>query len=324
MSGRAQNGRGAGPTASEDPRTQRYRQAEKTMWDHYGLQPTERFVNVASPACRLRVVEVGSGEPILFVSGTAGTGPYWAPLVRELTGFRCLLLDRPGFGLSSPIDFSTGEYRSLTADVVRGVLDGLDIDRAHVVGASIGDLWALRFAQAEPSRVDRIALMGGGPLVPEIPVPKIIRVIASPLGAIMVRLPEKPGRAKAIMRGNGHRPSLEAGRLDEFIAWHGAFNNNTDSMKHERAMVRSIVNWRRGEFRSGLVLDDAELGGIKQPTLFVYGTADPIGSVEVWKRLIGVLPHAELHLVDGAGHVPWLDDPAAVGSRVSSFLGDSS
>jgi pimeloyl-ACP methyl ester carboxylesterase len=42
----------------------------------------------------MRVVGVGSGPPVLFVPGTAGTGPYWGSLVRALDGFRCLLLDR--------------------------------------------------------------------------------------------------------------------------------------------------------------------------------------------------------------------------------------
>lgn len=86
-----------------DGRTERYRQAEQALWGHYGLKPTERFIELDSPRVRLRVVEVGSGEPVLFVPGTAGTGPYWGPLVRELKGFRCLMLDRPGWGLSSPV-----------------------------------------------------------------------------------------------------------------------------------------------------------------------------------------------------------------------------
>jgi hypothetical protein len=51
-------------------------------------EPTERALRRArSPWARLRVLEVGSGEPVLLVHGTDGTGPYWAPLVRERPGF---------------------------------------------------------------------------------------------------------------------------------------------------------------------------------------------------------------------------------------------
>jgi pimeloyl-ACP methyl ester carboxylesterase len=63
------------------------------------MRPAERFVELKSPEVRLRVLEVGVGEPILFVHG--GIGPdAWARLVRELRGFRCLVLDRPGSGLT--------------------------------------------------------------------------------------------------------------------------------------------------------------------------------------------------------------------------------
>ena len=55
-----------------------YRQAERALWDHYGLEPNEQFVDLASPAVHLRVLEIGSGEPVLFIPGSGGTGPYGA------------------------------------------------------------------------------------------------------------------------------------------------------------------------------------------------------------------------------------------------------
>jgi pimeloyl-ACP methyl ester carboxylesterase len=48
----------------------------------------------------------------LVIPGTAGTGPYWGAFVRALDGVRCLLLDRPGWGLSTPLDYSSVEYGS--------------------------------------------------------------------------------------------------------------------------------------------------------------------------------------------------------------------
>lgn len=305
---------------SADARVERYREAERVLWNHYGLQPTERFVRVSSPPARLRVVEVGSGPPLLLVPGTAGTGPYWGALVRELKGFRCLLLDRPGWGLSTPLDYSSVEYGTAIADLLRGVLDALEIDRADVVGASIGDAWALRLASRHPARVGRVVLLGAGPIVAESGAPGVIRLIASPIGAIMVRLPQKPGRVRAFMRQAGHGASLDAGRLpDDYIRWRVAFDRETDSMRNERDMVRAIVSWRKGP-RPELTFDDAELAAIQQPTLLVYGTADPVGTVEIWRRVVDLLPRGELQLVDGAGHMPWLDDPSGVAGHVSRFL----
>ena len=82
--------------------------------------------------------EVGSGEPVLFINGTGGPGAYFAPLLAALRGFRCLVLDRPGWGLSDPVDYSRAAYRTVVAELLRDAQDALGVDRACVVGGSIG------------------------------------------------------------------------------------------------------------------------------------------------------------------------------------------
>src|SRR5215213_4110426 len=251
------------PTATGAPpalaAAERYRAAERKLWDHYGLRATERFVELRSPAVRLRVVEVGSGPPVVFVPGTGGTGPYWGALVRELPGCHCVMLDRPGWGLSSPINYTAAGYAHTAADVLSGVLDALELERVAVVGASIGDVWALRLAARHPERVASVALLGGGPIVAEASTPAIIRLIASPLGAIVVRLPANAGRLRGMLRQVGHGQSLDAGRIpNEYIDWRLAFEHETDSMRNERAMVRAIVSVRSG-LRRGLPFEKSEL-----------------------------------------------------------------
>jgi pimeloyl-ACP methyl ester carboxylesterase len=300
---------------------ERYRKAERALWDHYGLAPRERFIRLGgleSPAVCVRVQEVGSGEPVLFVHGTVGPGA-WPSLVRELPGFRCIMLERPGWGLSAALDYSKGEYKTVVANVLRETLDALGLDRVHVIGGSIGNLWALRLAAQHPSRVGRIVLLGGGPLTPEVPVPGVIRLLASPIGALMVRLPDTPGRVRSILRKSGHGASLDAGRIpDVFVDWRVALGRYTGSMRHERGMVRAIVSG--GTYRPGLTFEDAELAGIEQPTLHVFGTADHVGSVDTSRRMVGLLTQGELRVVDGAGHMPWLDDPGRVAADIIRFL----
>ena len=308
----------AEPSAAADGRLLQYRQAEQALWEHYGIKPTETFVDVRSPDARLRVIEWGSGDPVVFVGGTGGTGPYFAPLVRELSGFRCLLLDRPGWGLSSPVDYSKYEFKVLVADLLRSALDALAVERAHVVGASIGGSWALSLAARHPSRVDRIVQLGSGPIPAETQLTTFLRLLASPLGALVVRLPQKPGMMRKQLRGLGHGASVEAGRMDQFITWRVAFFRDTDSMHHERDMVRTLIRGR--ELRPGVAFADSELRTIEQPTLIVLGTTDPGGTVDVWERVVGILPRGELHLVEGAGHLSWFDNPGQVGGRVQQFL----
>ncbi len=300
-----------------ESREDRYRRADRAAWNQVGLDPVERYVELADPRVRLRVMEVGDGEPLLFVHGTAGPGA-WPMLVRELKGFRCVIIDRPGWGGSSELDFSKQPYGRLIADVLRGTLDGLGIDRASVIGNSIGNVWALRLAAGYPSRVSRVVLLGGGPVVPDVGVPGIIRIIASPIGAIMMRLPETPGRSRAILTGGGHGASLADGRLDAFIAWRTALGRETHSMRRERAMIRAIVAGRT--YRPGLTFGDAELAAIETPTLLIYGTADPVGSETIWRRFAGRLPAGELQVMSDAGHEPWFEDAARVGDLVRDFI----
>jgi 2-hydroxy-6-oxonona-2,4-dienedioate hydrolase len=307
------------PAKRTDPNLEQYREAERALWEHYGLEPVERFVEIEEPQARLRMIEVGWGEPTVFIPGTPGTGPYWGALLRELRGVRALLIDRPGWGMSSPIDYSTHRYPHVVAQVLAGVLDASGLDRVNVVGHSIGNVWALRLAAAHPERVKRVALIGGGPVVSEIVAPKFIKLLASPLGAVMVRLPQKAGQIRANLRQAGHAATLDAGRVpDAFVEWRVAFHRLTNSMRHEREMVRSLVG--RGGWRPGLTFDGAELAEIRPPVLWIYGTADPVGSAEVWQRAVDLLPNGELRLIEGAGHLPWLDDPQGVAAPLDQFL----
>jgi hypothetical protein len=65
----------------------------------------------------------------------------------------------------------------------------------------------------------------------------------------------------------------------------------SDPMRNEREMVTTIANGKA--YRPGLTLEEAELAAIRQPTLHVFGTADPVGSAGIWKRVAGVLRPAE-------------------------------
>jgi pimeloyl-ACP methyl ester carboxylesterase len=310
---------GAAPAVTQAPtKVQRYLEAERLLWDHYGLTPVDRSVDLASG--HLRVQEVGSGEPVVFIHGTGGSGAYFAPLLRELQGFRCMVIDRPGWGLSASLDYSRRPYATIAADLLRDTLDALGVERAHVVGASIGNLWALRFAMAHPSRISRVVLLGGGPIAAEVTVPRFIRLLRSPIGQIIIRLPENPGMLRKQLVGLGHAASVAAGRIPEaFVDWHMASSRYTDWLTHERDMVRAIVD-RQG-FVRGLVPDaDREIVRIQQPTLMVFGTADPGGSVDIWRRFIDRFPGGELELVEAGGHLVWYDDPEGVGERVRGFL----
>ena len=301
-------------------RTEHYRAAERELWAAHGLAATERWVDVGTPRIRLRVVETGAatGRPVLFLPGTGGTGPYFAPLIHELGGVRALVADRPGWGLSDPVDYRGRDYGELVGGLLEATLDALGVEAVDVVGASIGNVGALRLAARAPGRVRRIVFLGGHPAT-EVPIPGFIKVLASPVGAILTRLPMREGMLRSQVAAVGHGPSLAAGRLDGFLQWRLALTNDTPSMRHERAMVRAVLDGDR--WRPGFAATDADLAAVRQPLLMLFGTADPTGTVETWRDVVGRIPGGRLEVLDGLGHMPWWDDPALVGRAVREGLG---
>lgn len=306
-----------GISSRTDAGVQRYLESERAFWRHYGLTATDRFVKAGPERTRLRVQEVGSGEPILFVHGTGGSGAYFAPLIRELVGFRCLIIDRPGWGLSEPVDFAAHEYNKLVTQLLGDALDELGVDRLSVVGGSIGNNWVLRLAQARSSQVERIVWLGGFAMA-ELGVPMPIKLMASPVGRLMVRLGEKESVMRKQLAGRGHATTVESGSMDAFLAWRVVEAKEIHSLQHERRMVRAIRS-RQG-WAPEVGAEDADFGGIAQPALLVYGTNDPLGTVDFWRRKVGLMPRGEFEVVEGGGHLTWYDDPAGVGSRVQRFL----
>lgn len=315
--------RGDRTTAVVDRRVEQYLLAERRLWARTGLQPRERFIETGVPGARLRVMELGAGEPVLFVhgSGPPGAGAVWAPLLAELPGLRCVVVDLPGDGLSSPIADAGADYPTRMAEVLDAVLTAMDIEWAHVVSWSIGGIWALRLTLRRPDRVGRMVQMGFSPIWDALPPPASIRLQSTPIGALMLRLPVSPLIVRRLLRSVvGHGTSLDAGRIsDEMIDWIVALMRHTDTMANDRVWIRRLIGWRGA--RPGLGLRTAELAAVRGPLLYVHGTGDWAGTAAVADRTVATIPGSRTHVVAHGGHVPWLDDPRGVGRSVRAFIG---
>src|SRR6185503_5068467 len=135
---------------------QRYREAERALWEWAGVQPTEQRVRLEPFGVTVRVQEAGEGPPVLFIHGGPNAGSTWVPLVGHMAGFRSIVLDRPGTGLSDPYPVDEQTLPAFADGLVASVLDAVSVDRAHVVGSSFGGFLALRSAAATPDRVSRM------------------------------------------------------------------------------------------------------------------------------------------------------------------------
>src|SRR4051794_36383866 len=287
-----------------------YRQAERRVWTKLGVVPVDRQVTLASGS-KVRVQEVGDGPPVVFIHGVNVAGTSWCQLAARLGGFRCILVDRPGCGLSDRM--VSGPRRDLSsveayADrLLPEVLDALELERAMVGATSYGGLFAFRGAAAAPERIDKLVeyswLMGA----PTQSVPFVARMSGVPgLQAMMTRLPMTRGMVKGALRQFGLGRAIDSGAFDdEMLNWAYALLRHTDTMANELRSSPKVVTPIRG-FNKGLLLSDELLARITMPVLFVWGEHDPNGGAAVARSFAPRLPNAELVVVPGAEHAPWI------------------
>ena len=133
------------------------------MNDTFQAAPTSRTVQVG--ARQIHLTEFGAGPAVLMLHGggpgASGLSNYSRNVQALARSFRVLVPDLPGYGQSSKSVDPADPFGDL-ADAMLGLLDALDVPRAHVVGNSLGGACALRMALTAPHRVRRLALMGPG------------------------------------------------------------------------------------------------------------------------------------------------------------------
>lgn len=303
---------------------QRYRDAEQRLWVQVGVKPDERMIRLPRIGTKVRVQATGEGPPIVFIHGASNTGTSWAGLAAALPMFRCLLVDRPGCGLSEDHGYRLRDVDELTdfsERLVLDVFDALALHRPFLLGTSFGGNVVLRAAAASGERIAKLAVLGWSVGAPIEYTPLSMRVAAIPgLGLLMARLPVSKGMVKVILNQVGLEDALANGVItDEFLECFRSLLNDTDTMVHELHQGPPVVTPMRGFSESVLIPDDV-LARIDVPTLFLWGENDPMGSESVARPFAAKVPGSTLEMMPG-GHAVWVDDPKRVARSLATFLG---
>lgn len=306
-----------------DAREVRYREAEERLWGSLGVTPIERRIGLERTGCAVRVQELGEGPAVLFVHGGSTCGTSWADLVVRLPGFRCLLLDRPGTGLSDQLEGSATSLAALgrlADDLVADTLDALGLDAADIVATSFGGFFAFHAALAHPTRVRRIIELGWSAGAPVPRLPALMRLgIAPILGDLLARAPATGASVRGIFRGIGHGPALDDGRIGpEAIGAYAALLRHTPTQRNDLRLGRLFLSPVHGVMPE-ILLSPEERAAIGCPVRFIWGDADPFGGPEVARAFASAFWAADLVIVPG-GHAPWMDDPGGVASLVAGAL----
>ena len=306
---------------SERPANHAYLETEAKVFDRWSLNPRVRRIQLRSPDIALRVVEVGEGEPTLFLHGFSLCTAHWASLIAQLPSRHSIAIDMPGHGDSGGADYDGVNLRRWYGQMLTNCLDALGLESVHLVGHSQGAMIGMWFALDAPDRVRSLVAIGT-PAVAFGARLDGLRVLARPgLGRLMLSMPKPAGAYRKILAGTIGVAAVEAASSDLIRA--------TYLGTRGRGFSRTVSTYLREMF-NGLdsapqryVLSADELAGIKPPVLVVWGRDDEgVPTIADVRRRAALIPHGRFELVPG-GHEPWLDDLESTAQNIASFLVES-
>jgi len=278
---------------------------------------TSRFADAAG--MRLHYHEAGpadpDGLPVVLLHGGGPGASGWSNFGRNLPvfaeRFRTLLVDQPGFGQSDrpPV---TGNYFTFAADALAGLLKTLGIERAHLLGNSLGGGTAVRFALNYPDRAGRLVLMAPGGLSlnvfspdPTEGIKRLSRFAAAP----------GPSRDKmaAFLSIMVHDQRLVT---DELIDERFAAASDPAALAAMASLGASFFDPATAE--DGLLWREAHR--LRNRVLLIWGREDRINPLDGALVALKVIRRAQLHVFGGCGHWAQLEKFDEFNRLAISFL----
>jgi pimeloyl-ACP methyl ester carboxylesterase len=251
---------------------------------------------------------VGAREAVVFVHGNPGSGEDWVDLLSRVGEFaRAIAPDMPGYGKADrpeTFNFTVGGY----AAHLGGLLDQLGVERAHLVLHDFGGPWGLSLAAQRPRTVASVTLVNTG-ILPGYRWHKYARVWRTPLLGELFML-TATRRALGMMLNADNPKPLPSVFIERMYG------------DMDRGMKRAVLALYRAT--SDLDGQSRLLGGhlmpLKVPALVLWGKGDaylPYRYAEVQRQYFDV---SAVHLLDGCGHWPFIDEPEAAASFIVPFL----
>ena len=274
----------------------------------------ERFLRVAG--VRARILDEGAGDAVLLVHGVGGWAEEWAHALPALVaaGYRVVAPDLPGHGQSARASGARyfDPHDPYYVRFLRELLDGLGLERVHVVGHSLGGAIATLTAVCLPGRVRSLTLVAPGGYGAR--VARSFRLSSLWIAQLFARI-------------------APTAYLRESLAW--CFS---DASRCEEWMYRDVVRYARAgaavEFarvlRQGLTLRglrpeirdawDDRVRGLTLPTLVIWGRQDSVVPFADLSDVTARIPHASVVAIDRAGHLVQLERPEEFNRALLAFL----
>jgi 2-hydroxy-6-oxonona-2,4-dienedioate hydrolase len=249
---------------------------------------------------KIQYTDTGSGPVVVLLHGLGGNSANWAFNVPALAQkYRVIAPDQVGFGRSDKplINYRVGTY----VDFLDKFLAALKVERASLVGNSMGGWIAASYALKYPAKVERLVLVDAAGFAP----PKEFDL--------------------SVLAGLNPSTREQAKMLAGLVFFNPLFKSDAavDAMLEQRLTagdgytIQSLVE----SIHRGEDMLDGKLGGIKQPVLLVWGREDGLTPLaREGERFKKEIPQAQLVVFDGCGHVPQVEKAAEFNAAVLKFL----
>jgi 2-hydroxy-6-oxonona-2,4-dienedioate hydrolase len=261
-------------------------------------QPVGSFITVFG--AKVHYVDAGSGSVVVLLHGLADDVGVWESVMPALAAkHRVIALDQIGFGRS---DKPLLDYRAATfVDFLDGFLNELKVNRASLVGNSLGGWIAADFALAHPERIDRLVLCDAA--------------------------------GYAALGKNMNARTLSALRLasrDDIrylgpLTFHDKrFYEDVDLAFKQRVTAGDgyTVNQVLDSILRGEDVLDGRVGAIHKPTLILWGRDDKLIPLSFAERLHKEIAGSRLVVIDNCGHMPQVECPDKFNHALLKFFGD--
>jgi pimeloyl-ACP methyl ester carboxylesterase len=255
-------------------------------------------------------MQMGEGDPIILIHGFNMDMNTWANNIEALAGNHSVYaIDLWGLGYSTRDPMLPGY--ALYTEQLHLFMDALGIEKATLVGHSMGGGTAISFAVQYPDRVDKLVLVDSTGIPNPLPLRSKFFTLPG-VGEFLLSINSNYFRRKNLKDIWFH----ETYRLTDEV-----FANITQYQKVEGSS-EILLQILRQEFFHTLSNEINQLGLLDIPTLVIWGKHDVSIPVEIGQEMHHILEGSIFEVIDNGGHMPNWDSPDQFNQIVLSFVGD--